>query len=60
MFVFTKTEMCKMLQNLVKEIGFGRLGITPEEVGTHLAKASFAMALILRETPVFEVILVRQ
>ena len=57
---FTAVETCGLLHNLVRRIGSGRLGITPEEVGTHLVRTSFVMSLILGGTLVFEVMLVGQ
>ena len=60
MLAFTGREMCKKLRDLVWDIGSGCLGIMPEEVSTHLVRASFMKALILGGTPVFKVMLVGQ
>ena len=55
---FAVEETVKYLQQLVQKFGSGRIGILPEDIGTHPIQSSFAMALILGGTPVFEVMLV--
>jgi len=50
--------MAQFLKDSVRKFGSGRLGISPEDIGTHSICSGFAMALVWGGTPVFEVMII--
>jgi len=54
----TTTHMIHALRDAVGAIGEVKLGIKKENVGTHLIRSGAAMAMYLRECPVFMIMLI--